>query len=144
MRFANKKQQELIRHALSAEDLTALPTILSHADIIGLLFLQRPQDLADLDAAMEIMTPASLPMPIALEIETPERPQSSQFNCHSRRIPTDSRHDRTRRPCGGTSSSSSGRNTGRNVMALRGGIGSGCLGHPNAGPLGRGGITNSS
>ena len=43
--------------ALSADDLAALPTIAMHADIVGFSFVQRPQDILDLDRAIEAVRP---------------------------------------------------------------------------------------
>ena len=55
--------------ALSADDLAALPTIAMKADIVGFSFVQRPQDILDLDRAIEAVRPGS-PMPLVLKIET--------------------------------------------------------------------------
>jgi pyruvate kinase len=56
--------------ALSADDLAALPTIAMHADIVGFSFVQRPQDILDLDRAIEAVRPGVPPMPLVLKIET--------------------------------------------------------------------------
>ena len=56
--------------ALSADDLAALPSIAMHADIVGFSFVQRPQDILDLDRAIEAVRPGSPPMPLVLKIET--------------------------------------------------------------------------
>ena len=56
--------------ALSADDLAALPTIAMHADIVGFSFVQRPQDILDLDRAIEAVRPGAPPMPLVLKIET--------------------------------------------------------------------------
>jgi pyruvate kinase len=58
--------------ALSPEDLAALPAIAQYADMIGFSFVQRPQDIVDLDRAIETLNPARGLMPLVLKIETPE------------------------------------------------------------------------
>ncbi len=58
--------------ALSAEDLAALPAVAKHADMVGFSFVQRPQDIVDLDRAIEKLRPGHGPMPFVLKIETPE------------------------------------------------------------------------
>ena len=56
--------------ALSADDLATLPAIAMHADIVGFSFVQRPQDILDLDRAIEAVRPGGSPMPLVLKIET--------------------------------------------------------------------------
>jgi pyruvate kinase len=58
--------------ALSADDRAALPVVAEHADMVGFSFVQRPQDIADLDRAIEAARPGRAPMPLVLKIETPE------------------------------------------------------------------------
>ena len=58
--------------ALSAEDVAALPAVASHADLVGFSFVQRPQDILDLDKAIEAVRPGHPVMPLVLKIETPE------------------------------------------------------------------------
>ncbi len=40
--------------ALSADDFAALPAIAKHADMVGFSFVQRPEDIVDLDRAIAI------------------------------------------------------------------------------------------
>ena len=58
--------------ALSGDDFAALPAIAKHADMVGFSFVQRPQDIADLDRAIELISPGRPAMPLVLKIETPE------------------------------------------------------------------------
>ena len=58
--------------ALSAEDFAALPAIVKHADMVGFSFVQRPQDIVDLERAIEKLRSDREPMPFVLKIETPE------------------------------------------------------------------------
>ncbi len=58
--------------ALSADDLAALPAIAKHADMVGFSFVQQPQDIVDLDRAIESVEPGRSAMPLVLKIETPE------------------------------------------------------------------------
>ncbi|MGD0642762.1 MAG: pyruvate kinase [Roseiarcus sp.] len=58
--------------ALSADDLAALPAIAKHADMVGFSFVQRPQDIVDLDRAIATARPGRAPMPLVLKIETRE------------------------------------------------------------------------
>ena len=58
--------------ALSADDRAALPAIARHADLVGFSFVQRPQDILDLDRAIEMVRPGGPAMPLVLKIETPD------------------------------------------------------------------------
>ncbi len=71
-RGVNFPGAELEMPALSADDLAALPAIARHADMIGFSFVQRPQDIHDLDRAIRTLAPGRAPLPLVLKIETPE------------------------------------------------------------------------
>ncbi|MGO4872263.1 MAG: pyruvate kinase [Roseiarcus sp.] len=58
--------------ALSADDLAALPAIARDADMVGFSFVQRPQDIVDLDRAIAAARPGRSAMPLVLKIETRE------------------------------------------------------------------------
>ena len=58
--------------ALSADDFAALPAIAKHADMVGFSFVQRPEDIVDLDRAIASVKPGRAAMPLVLKIETPE------------------------------------------------------------------------
>jgi pyruvate kinase len=58
--------------ALSADDFAALPAVAEHADMVDFSFVQRPQDIVDLDAAIEAVKPGRSATALVLKIETPE------------------------------------------------------------------------
>jgi pyruvate kinase len=62
----------LVLPALSADDFAALPAIANHADMVGFSFVQRPEDIVDLDRAIESARPGRSAIPLILKIETPE------------------------------------------------------------------------
>ena len=58
--------------ALSADDVAALPAIAKYADMVGSSFVQRPEDIVDLDRAIGSVKSVRSAMPLVLKIETPE------------------------------------------------------------------------
>jgi pyruvate kinase len=62
---------ELRLAAPTAQDLADLDTAATIADSIGFSFVQRPEDIAGLHAALAARRPGLPPMPLVLKIETP-------------------------------------------------------------------------
>lgn len=67
----NFPDTELHLDPLTPKDLADLATVAALADLVGFSFVQRPEDLDLLHAAMAPLRPGLRPLPVVLKIETP-------------------------------------------------------------------------
>lgn len=118
--------------ALSAEDLRNLPEVARRADIIGYSFVRTARDVAELQRRLHRLRSSRLGIILKIETRTafehlPELLLAAMRSGFRRR------HDRSWRSGGRVRFRTNGRDSGGNLVALRGGACACDLGNPGAG-----------